>query len=88
MSEQGGVVNTKKDCKDRTATKTGASCCVLKKKDSTTFDCVAAENSEDSLTTYLALALKANDGAEYEIECSADYVKTALLFISLFVLML
>ena len=50
--------------------------------------CVAAENSEDSLTTYLALASKANDGAEYEIEFSADYVKTALLFISLFVLML
>ena len=50
--------------------------------------CVAAENSEDSMTTYLALASKANDGAEYEIECSADYVKTALLFISLFVLML
>ena len=36
----------------------------------------------------LALASKANGGAEYEIECSADYVKTALVFISLFVLML
>ena len=44
----------KKDCKARTATKTGASCCVLKQKDSTTFECVAAENTEDSLTAYLA----------------------------------
>lgn len=83
-----GIVNTKKDCKARTATKTGASCCVLKQKDSTTFECVAAENTEDSLTAYLALASKANGGVEYEIECSANYVKTALVFISLFVLML
>lgn len=80
-----GIVNTKKDCKARTATKTGASCCVLKQKDSTTFECVAAEIRR---IWYLALASKANGGAEYEIECSADYVKTTLVFISLFVLML
>ena len=57
----------------------------VEKKDSTTFDCVAVENTEESKTTYLALASKANGGSEYEIECTASYVKNALVFMSLIV---
>ena len=75
------------DCKEKKAKTDGASCCVLKKKDATTFNCAAVENTDESKTAYLAVVSKSNKGEKYELDCSASYVKTAIVVISLIVLL-
>ena len=77
-----GIVNTRKDCKARPANIEGNSCCVLKEKGSTTFQCVSIENTETAITSYLALASKATS-AEYEIECGSSFINVSFAVISL-----
>ena len=63
---KGGIVNTRKDCKARTASTAGNVCCVLKEKGSDTFQCVSVEDNEDAKESYKALAEKATS-SEYDL---------------------
>ena len=73
------------DCKEKEAKTSRASCCVLKKEDATSFKCVAVENIDETKEAYLAVVSKSNSGDEYVLECSASFVKTTLVIISLIV---
>ena len=42
---------------------------------------------DESKTAYLAVVSKSNKGEKYELDCSASYVKTAIVVISLIVLL-
>ena len=73
------------DCKEKEAKTSRASCCVLKKEDATSFKCVAVENIDETKEAYLAVVSKSNSRDEYVLECSASFVKTTLVIISLIV---
>ena len=79
---KGGIVNTRKDCKARTASTAGNVCCVLKEKGSDTFQCVSVEDNEDAKESYKALAEKATS-SEYDLDCGSRFFKTSFAIISL-----
>lgn len=79
------ITDDEDDCKEKEAKTSRASCCVLKKEDATSFKCVAVENIDETIEAYLAVVSKSNSGDEYVLECSASFVKTTLVIISLIV---
>ena len=79
------ITDGEDDCKEKEAKTSRASCCVLKKQNATSFKCVAVENIDETKEAYLAVVSKSNSGDEYVLECSASFVKTTLVIISLIV---
>ena len=77
-----GIVNTRKDCKARTANIDGNACCVLEEEGSDTFKCVSVENTKESIDSYIALAEKATS-SKFTLDCAGSFIKNSFVIISL-----